>query len=76
MQDTLNLFDLFQNVTLQTHKAGNILDWILTTYESHKENLISDIANQDLLSDHCIIKFKIALPRPPTGRITINHRKP
>ena len=44
MQDTLNLFDLFQN--------GNILYWILTTNESHKENLISHVANQDFLSDH------------------------
>ena len=59
MQDTLNLFHLFQNVTLQTHKAGNILDWILTTKESHKENLISDTTNKDFLSDHCITKFKL-----------------
>ena len=59
MQDTVNLFDQFQNVTLQTHKAGNLLDWISTTNESHKENLISDKANQDILSDHCIIKFKL-----------------
>ena len=70
----LNLFDLFQNVTLITHKAGKILDSILTTKESYKENLISDIANQDFLSDHCIIKLKIALPRPPTEIITITHR--
>ena len=74
MQDTLNLFDLFQNVTLQTHNAETMLDWILVTYELHTENLISDIANQYLLSNHSIIKFKIALPRPPTERITINHR--
>ena len=44
---TLNLFDLFQIVTLKTHKVGNILDLILTTNESHKENLISDIVNLD-----------------------------
>ena len=25
---------------------------------------------------HCIIKFKIALPRPPTERIAINNRNP
>ena len=74
IQDTLNLFDLFQNVTLQSHKAGNILDWILATNESHRENLISHIANQDFLSDQCIIKFKITLPKPPTERITITHR--
>ena len=61
MQDTLNLFDLFQNVTIQTQIAGKILDWILTTYESHKETLISEIASQDILSNHCIIKFKIVL---------------
>ena len=42
MQDTLNLYDLFQNLTFQTHKAGNILDWILTTNESDKDSLISD----------------------------------
>ena len=59
MQDVLNLFDIFQNVTLQTHKAGNILDWIITTNESHKENPISGIAKQDFISDHCIFKFKL-----------------
>ena len=75
MQDTINLFYLFQNVTFQTHKAGNILDWILTTIESHKENLISDITNQDFLSDHCIIKFKTALLRPATEKI-LNSQKP
>ena len=47
IQDTLILFDLFCNVTFQTHKTGNILDWILATNELHKENLISDKANQD-----------------------------
>ena len=55
MQDTLNLFDLLQNVNCQTHIAGNILDWILTTNKSHKQSLISDIANQDFLLDHCFI---------------------
>ena len=60
----LNLFDLYQTVTLQTHKAVNILDWILTANKSHKGNLISDMGNQNFLSDHCIIKFKISLPRP------------
>ena len=66
MHDTLNLFDLVQNVTHQTHKAENILDWIITTNELRKENLMSCIANQDFLSDHSIIKFKSALPRPLT----------
>ena len=74
MQDTLNLFHLFQNVVLQTHKAGNILDCILTMNDSHKENLISDISNEDSFSDHYIIKFKTVLPRPPIERITITHR--
>ena len=73
MQDTLNLFHLFQNVTLQRHKAGNTLDWILITNESLKENPISDIANQDFLSVHCILKFKTALPRSPTESSTITN---
>ena len=70
MHDALNVFDLFQNVSLQTHKVGNILDWILAVNELHKENLIPDIANKDFLSDHCIIKFKAALPRPHKERIS------
>ena len=32
------------------------------------------MANQDLLSDHCIIKFKTALCRPPAGKINITYR--
>ena len=41
--------------------------------------VVSDIDYQvfllpDFLLDHCIIKFKIALPRPPTESITITHR--
>ena len=74
MQHMLNLFDLFQNVALQTHKAGNLLDWILTTNEPHKENLISDIANKDFLFEYCNIKCKMVLPRPPMERITIPQR--
>ena len=36
----------------------------------------NDIVNQDFLLDHCNIRIKIALPRPPKGKITITHQNP
>ena len=72
-QETLNLVDPFQNVTLQTQSwKHTVLD--LNKNESHKENLVSDISNEGFLSYHCIIKFQTALPSPPTERITITYR--
>ena len=54
-----------QLVTSSTHKAGNILDLILT----NSDNFIDDVVileplSCDLSTDHYIVTFRISIPQP------------
>ena len=50
LNDILNTFNLTEVIDFPTHKAGNILDWII-----HKEqqNCIHNLIKLEFLSDHC-----------------------
>ena len=53
LNELLNIFNLIQEIEFPTHKAGNVLDWII-----HKEklNCIHNLTKLEFLSDHCIIE--------------------
>ena len=54
LNNILNTFDLTQVIDFPTHKAGNVLDWII-----HKEqqNCIHNLTKLEFLSDCCVIEW-------------------
>ena len=54
LNDILNTFDLTQVIDFPTHKAGNVLDWIIY---KEQQNCIHNLIKLEFLSDHCIIEW-------------------
>ena len=67
----LEMFDLVQHVNSSTHKAGNILDLVITQQETN----LSDCMVGDMNSDHSCINFHYKWPKPRTKVKEISVRK-
>ncbi len=64
---------LVQHIHQATHKDGHTLDLIITKEDS---TLVSQIHITPLwVSDHCIIHFKLTIPKPTFPQKTITFRK-
>ena len=59
MSELLQTFNLVQEIEFPTHRAGNILDWII---HKEEENCIQNLTNSEYLSDHCIIEWTMRKP--------------
>ena len=69
--EIMSLYNLKQNVNIQTHKQGNTLDWIMS-----KENstTISEINEGDYFSDHCVITWTHRVEKQPMEKIVHTSR--
>ena len=66
LQALLTSYNLEQHVQSPSHKAGHILDLMITR---PSENLISNVTVYDPhLSDHCSVKAQLHLMKPPPVR--------
>ena len=73
LRDLLSPYDLEQHVQSPTHKAGHILDLMITR---SSENIISDVTvYEPQLSDHCGVKAQLHLVKPPPVRKEVTTRK-
>ena len=71
-QEILDMHDLNEHINTQTHKLGNILDWLI----SNTANTIHNITNKDYLSDHSLIEWKFKISRNPTEKIQTIKKRP
>ena len=62
-----------QHITSPTHKAGNILDHVYT--ERGGEVTVTKCDVKDFVSDHCIIKCVLNLPKENIIKKTISYRR-
>ena len=60
MIDLLDIFDLTQLVTTPTHKAGHIIDWVISKQNDNIAKNTSIV--YDLISDHYCIKCELSVP--------------
>jgi len=69
----LDAFNLVQHVNVPTHKAGHILDLVITR---GGENLIKDLTLSDpVISDHFAIHCLLSFKKPPFERKETIYRK-
>jgi exonuclease III len=70
--DILDMFQLTQHINTPTHKAGNILDLVITRENS---NLLKSCVVDELLSDHHVILMEADLQKSIPTRKTVKFRK-
>ena len=64
---------LEQHVNFSTHTSGNTLDLVFT--ELFNELKIQKCTQDDLISDHCIVKCNLNVKRPDITRKVISYHK-
>jgi len=69
----MEAFGLMQHVISSTHKAGNILDHIYT--EVGGNICLHSCWNGDFVSDHCIIRSVLQIPKENIVKKTVTFRK-
>ena len=73
--DLLDYYGLVQYVSSSTHARGHLLDLIITKPNTFVGSQIDTSVSFTLPSDHALVTYSIAMPRPKPVRIQVNHRK-
>ena len=71
--ETAQALAVEQHVRFPTHTSGNILDLVLTELFSGLK--IQRCAQDDFISDHCIVRCNLAINRPDITWKVISYRK-
>lgn len=67
--DLIDMLNRTQHVTTPTHRAGHILEAVIT----HSDiNLIQKVEVSHMISDHNLVICRMAYPKPPPKRVTVN----
>ena len=70
--DIITSLNFKQLVTAPTHNHGHILDVVITRED---DDLIQEVTVLDMVSDHCLIKCSLGIPKLPPISKTITVRK-
>ena len=74
LHDTINAFNLKQQVNIPTHNIGHILDLIIT--ETSDEYEVEKIIKGSYLSDHQFITIQLTEHKPKVQQLLTKHRIP
>ena len=70
MQEILDMYDLDQHISIQTHKLGNTLNWLI----GNSPDTIQDITSKDFLLDHSIIEGTLQINQKVTEKMQTTRR--